>query len=61
MKICCGRCQIPLKDDDLLVLDEFNTLKHRGCYELGPDYIKDVDTFKNIKEKYDFLREAFTH
>lgn len=45
----------------MLVLDEFNTLKHRGCYELDPKYIKDVDTFKNIKEKYDFLREAFTH
>lgn len=55
MRISCGVCHELLKDDDLLTLDFMNKISHYTC--LGADVIIDIDTYKNIKEKYWFFRE----
>ncbi|MED3652668.1 hypothetical protein [Heyndrickxia sporothermodurans] len=50
-KIRCGTCHVPLENDDNIIMDFFNTLTHRGCYQQDPKMIIDVDTFKNLKVK----------
>lgn len=58
MEIRCSTCRKVFEDDDWVVLDFINTLYHRYCYglELG-DLVKDVDTYKDMIEKYWFFRD----
>lgn len=51
LNIHCGIYHIPLEDEDFIIMDEMNYLKHRHCYDLDVQYIKDIDTYKNIKNK----------
>ncbi|AZV45364.1 hypothetical protein [Peribacillus asahii] len=58
MAIRCGDCYSLLEDQDHVVLDEFNTLRHTYCgYDLVSELVQDVGTYKNIKEKYQFFSE----
>ena len=57
MKIHCGGCHAQLEDDDIIIMDQVNGLTHRCCYFYHDDFIKTIDMFKNIKEKYWFFVE----
>ena len=61
MKICCRSCHEPLRDTDIVVMDILNGLCHYTCLEIHPSLIKDIDTYQNIQEKYDFFREKLIH
>jgi hypothetical protein len=61
MKIHCAGCRDVLKDEDVVIMDQMNGLTHKFCYDLVAEWIKDVDTYQNLKEKYWFFREKVTH
>lgn len=55
--ICCVACNVPLKEDDVLILDDLYMLYHRHCFKLNFSNVISVDKYKNIKEKYLFYNE----
>ena len=57
MAIHCGVCHEELKEEDLVTLDFIYTLRHYTC--LGADILTDIDTYKNIIEKYPYLFRHF--
>lgn len=60
MKIHCGNCRKELQDDDQVVLDWINSLYHQKCYQLDLNFMKDKDTYRNIKKNYWFFSDAPT-
>jgi hypothetical protein len=56
MELCCGACHKHLKDTDWIKLDFTNKLTHCTCNSVRSDSTKDLDTYKNIKNKYSFFR-----
>ncbi|OHR73743.1 hypothetical protein HMPREF3291_18280 [Bacillus sp. HMSC76G11] len=58
MIIHCGKCKIKLLNEDLVVMDDLNILRHKGCYIYNPKFVKEIDTYKNIKDKYWFFQET---
>ncbi|MDX5474501.1 MAG: hypothetical protein LPK00_03090 [Bacillaceae bacterium] len=54
-RIHCGNCMIPLRDDDLVVLDWINTLIHMNCFERDTAFILDIGTYQQLVYKYDFF------
>jgi hypothetical protein len=50
--ICCGVCYVELKKEDMLIMDDMNCLKHKDCYDLHTKFIKDEDTYQNIRKKF---------
>ena len=49
MKAYCQVCHKELKETDWVKLDHSNGLTHCTCISLKTDFIKDLDTYKNIK------------
>jgi len=65
-RICCAICHAELQDDESIVMDEVNGLRHKDCFDLepdftNPDFVKDTDTYKNLVEKYWFYRADLIH
>ncbi|MGD6796273.1 hypothetical protein [Metabacillus indicus] len=56
MDILCAYCQTGFQENDKIIKDDLNTLCHLACYALESDYIRDIDTYKNILEKYWFYQ-----
>lgn len=61
MGICCGACHVRLKETDIVTMDWINTLCHYTCLGNSADLIEDIDTFKNIKDKYWLFRDEAIH
>lgn len=57
----CPVCENYFKSGDLIHLDDFNSMRHRECYEHEPKYIKDTGTYHEIIEKYSFFRDLIKH
>ncbi|WP_191090799.1 hypothetical protein [Niallia endozanthoxylica] len=53
----CKVCNKELKDTDWIKLDYRNRLTHCTCDNLRSD-LKDLDTFKNLKNKYSLQLKA---
>lgn len=54
----CKNCKQHYRYDDLVVLDEWNSILHETCYkELTHFKINDRGTYREIVEKYDFFEE----
>lgn len=60
MALRCPECKLEVKDDDMVVLDETNTINHRNCYKYPVKYIKDIGTYREIIHKYLSFRELRT-
>jgi len=57
-KLNCGVCHKVLKDNDMVFLDELNTVVHIGCYSSETNLpMKDIGSYRSIVEKYDFFHE----
>ena len=52
MKAYCQVCHKELKETDWVKLDYSNGLTHCTCISLKTDFIKDLDTYKNIQNKH---------
>lgn len=57
MPLRCPECKLEVRDDDMIVLDEMNTINHKNCYKYAVKYIKDMGTYQEIINKYPFFRE----
>ena len=55
--ICCVVCHIELKNDDVIVLDDFYTLWHKHCFRPDISCSIDTDTYRNMISKYWFFRD----
>lgn len=53
----CKVCKKELKDSDWIKMDYRNRLTHCTCDSLRSN-LKDLDTFKNLKNKYSFHLKA---
>lgn len=51
MGVCCGACHVELKNEDVVVLDDFNIVRHEGCYDYEKrlDLIYSVGPYKNVQ------------
>lgn len=62
MELCCGSCHVELKNNDLVVLDDFGSIKHEQCYDFT-NYQHLVDTvgpFESVKGKFpEFLLSTY--
>ncbi len=56
-RLRCPHCQRYYKNNDPVVLDDWNTVIHMKCYSVNDFNIKDKGTYKEIIEKYDFFEE----
>lgn len=57
MKIHCNRCRKPFKENDIVYLDEGNTVTHQKCYSLKTNlYIKYLGTFKEVTDNNPVLK-----
>ncbi|WP_164219421.1 DUF6364 family protein [Virgibacillus sp. YIM 98842] len=56
MEMHCSVCRQPYKDDDMVLLDEYNTVIHQSCYGLETQ-IQDLGTFHQVINKYDFFKQ----
>jgi len=55
-RIHCGVCRAVLEDNDMVFLDEFNTVVHQSCYSLETNLpVKDLGTYRSIIESYYFF------
>lgn len=52
MEMNCDICNKKLKDNDWIKVDSKNKLTHCTCNSMRSNFIKDIDTFKNIINKY---------
>jgi hypothetical protein len=56
LQIRCN-CGELIKETDLIIIDEINTLSHKACQATNLDYIKAVGSYKEIAEKFPFFYE----
>lgn len=54
----CNICRKRYIDKDKVFLDVFNTVTHQRCYEFESDIkLKDLGSFKEIVNRYDFFEQ----
>lgn len=58
MGIKCSVCKKTFKPKDVVFLDIYNGLNHVLCFQLPPSSIKDVNEYRIILDKYDFLNRS---
>ncbi|GGJ98555.1 hypothetical protein GCM10007063_21060 [Lentibacillus kapialis] len=56
----CPVCGEIYKNDDVVLLDEGNGTTHRKCYNKNSEQIKDVGSYREITNKYDFFESVRT-
>ncbi|WP_026693888.1 hypothetical protein [Peribacillus kribbensis] len=61
MRLCCGFCHVELEDDDVVVLDEFNFVRHEECFDLPNHLIKGIDTLDNIRSRFGLFEKEYLH
>lgn len=58
MHIHCNVYHVPFEPGHLVFLDQINTLTHQNCYSLETNQpIKDLGTFEQIIQQYEFFKE----
>ncbi len=60
LKIYCPMCREIFRETDFVLLDFINTITHVSCYTGSYEFIHDKGTFKELVEKYAFLK-SFLH
>lgn len=54
-KIKCITCSDILEETDIIVLDFFNTISHRSCYQGEINEIKGIGSYKELAEKFPYF------
>jgi len=59
--IRCPNCKTFFRKNDLVAIDEFNTVIHQDCLDIKySGFVKHSGTYDYIKKRYSFLTEKYS-